>query len=84
MFASLKSLFKRSDGFSPKRLEADTQLYIIVGILVLFGLIMLASASSIVAYNSYQDTYYFFKRQLISIIIGAAAFWVFSKIDYRA
>jgi cell division protein FtsW len=83
MFASLKSLFKRSDGFSPKRLEADTQLYIIVGILVLFGLIMLASASSIVAYNSYQDTYYFFKRQLISIIIGAAAFWVFSKIDYR-
>jgi cell division protein FtsW len=44
---------------------------------------MLASASSIVAYNSYHDTYYFFKRQFVSILVGGALFWILSKINYR-
>jgi cell division protein FtsW len=83
MFSRLIALFRRHIDFSPKRLEADRALYITIGLLLLFGLIMLASASSIVAYNSYHDTYYFFKRQFVSILVGGALFWILSKINYR-
>ncbi len=83
MFGKLSKIFKRHVEFTPERLEADKGLYIVVGLLVVFGLVMLASASSIVAYNKYQDTYHFFKPQLLSVAIGGLAFWFFSRIDYR-
>lgn len=83
MFKRLLSLFRKHVEFVPDRLEADRSLKVITGLLLGFGVIMLASASSIVAYNTYHDTYYFFKRQVVSIAIGALFFWFFSKIDYR-
>lgn len=83
MFARLKNLFQRHVEFAPQRLDIDRGLYITIGLLLLFGLVMLASASSIVAYNTYNDTYYFFKRQFVAIVAGGALFWFFSKVDYR-
>jgi len=63
--------------------EADKSLIIIVGLILTFGLIMLASASLIVAYNTYHDSYYFLKRQLIGLTLGLVAFWFFSKFNYH-
>jgi cell division protein FtsW len=83
MFSRLASIFRRHVDLSPSRLESDRSLRLIVGLLLVFGLIMLASASSIVAYNDYHDAYHFFKRQFLSIAIGTAAFWIFSRLDYR-
>jgi len=83
MFARLKTFFNKHVEFSPERLESDQVFRIVVALLLIFGLIMLASASSVMAYNSYHDTYYFFKKQFISVVIGVAAFWFFSKINYR-
>lgn len=83
MFDRLKNLLRGKSEFSSKHPHIDRRLIAITALLVVFGLIMLASASSIVAYNTYQDTYYFFKRQLLSILIGVFVFWVCSKIDYK-
>ncbi len=81
MFSRLVYFFKKHS--LPDRLETDRRLLLIVGLLVVFGIVMLASASSVVAYNTYGDAYYFFKHQLIGILIGAAAFWILSRLDYR-
>lgn len=83
MLAWLKSLFNKHVEFSPEKLESDQVFKIVVILLLIFGLVMLASASSITAYNTYQDTYFFFKKQLLSVVVGVAAFWFFSKINYR-
>jgi len=58
-------------------------LIIIVGIIIAFGLVMLSSASSIEAYKSYGDSYYFFKHQLVGLIMGLIIYWFFSRIDYH-
>jgi cell division protein FtsW len=63
--------------------EADKRLIITVGIIVVFGLIMLSSATSAFAYYKYGDSYFFFKRQLLGLLMGLAAFWFFSRVDYH-
>jgi len=83
MFSRLRNLIRNNIKLSADHLESDKSLRIIIGLLLVFGLIMLASASSIVAYNDYHDSYHFFKRQFLSVIIGIASYWFFSKIDYR-
>lgn len=50
--------------------KIDKPLLIISFICLVFGLMMVGSASSLKAYMKYQDSYYFFKRQLIFICIG--------------
>ncbi|MDP2708680.1 MAG: putative lipid II flippase FtsW [bacterium] len=63
--------------------EADKPLLYISAAIVVFGLVMLSSASSIIAYNTYGDSYYFFKHQIFGLGLGLAAAWIFSKIDYH-
>ena len=62
---------------------ADKVLIATMGVIIAFGLIMLSSATSAVAYTKYGDSYYFFKHQLFGIGIGAVAFYVLAKIDYH-
>lgn len=54
-----------------------------IWILVIFGLIMLASASSVAAYSQYGDSYYFIKHQLIHCLIGLAVFALLTRLDLR-
>lgn len=63
--------------------EGDRSLMIAVGILIVFGLAMLSSASSVVAYMKFNNSYYYFTHQLQGLVIGLAAFYIFSKIDYH-
>jgi cell division protein FtsW len=44
---------------------------------------MLSSASSVIAYNTYNDSYFLLKHQLFGLGLGLAAFWFFSKVDYH-
>lgn len=81
MFARLRAYFHRHSGSNQAIIDPRFMLTIIL--LIAFGLVMLGSASSVVAYNSYHDTYYFLKHQLVSVILGGVAFWFFAKIDYR-
>lgn len=45
-------------------------LIVIVGVLIVAGLLMNYSASAILAFSRFDDSFYFFKRQIIWIIIG--------------
>ena len=63
--------------------EPDKSLISAVFLVVLFGLIVLSSASSIIAYDKFGDAYYYFKHQLLGLGLGLVAFWFFAKTDYH-
>jgi cell division protein FtsW len=52
----------------------------VVYIMVLFGLIMILSASSIRAFAGTGDSYYYIKKQFLWMIVGSVALFVFSRI----
>lgn len=57
----------------------DIPLILVVAFMLVFGLIMIFSASAILAYTQYGDTFYYFKRQIIWIIIGG----VFALLAFK-
>jgi cell division protein FtsW len=61
----------------------DAFLLAVTGVLSVFGLIMLFSASPAISYIKTGDSYYYAKHQLMALALGLAAFLVLSKIDYR-
>ncbi len=61
----------------------DFSFFMIVMILLAFGLVMLFSATYASAKYSYGDSYHFIKRQLIFAGLGFAAMIVISFIDYH-
>ncbi len=63
--------------------EPDKSLIITIGIIIVFGLIMLSSASSVIAYVDKGDSYFYFKHQLIGLSLGLLTFWFFSCFDYH-
>lgn len=48
-----------------------------------FGLIMVYSASSYVAYTKFGSSFYFFNRQAVFMVMGLAVMLAVSKIDYH-
>ena len=71
--------------FAPSSQEhqPDRWFLIAAGVLLIIGLVMLSSASSVVSYVKYGNTYHYFFRQLFFVTLGLGAFWGFYKIDYR-
>lgn len=64
--------------------QPDYLLITIIGLLLALGLVTLSSASSAVAYQKFQDTYYYLRRQfLFGVLPGLALLFLFSRIDYR-
>ncbi len=62
---------------------SDRMLFGIVGILTLFGVLMISSAGIVYADVRFDDPYFFFKRQLIGVILGFFGLFIFSHIDYH-
>ncbi len=52
-------------------------------VMLLFGLIMIFSASSVQAYDKHGDIYYYIKRQIAWALIGLFGLRFFSNYDYR-
>ncbi len=64
--------------------KTDYVLLSYFGILLVFGLMMLTSASSAVGQDRFGDNYFFIKRQLMfGVVPGLIAFLFFSKISYQ-
>lgn len=61
----------------------DKKLFIAIIALVIFGLMMVYSASNVVAMYKYNDAAYFLKRQLIFAGIGVAIMILFIHIDLQ-
>ncbi|MBI5728525.1 MAG: putative lipid II flippase FtsW [Candidatus Magasanikbacteria bacterium] len=51
---------------------------------LLFGLVMLTSASTVIGYEKFGDRYFFIKRQLLTgVLPGLLVFWLCARIDYH-
>ena len=61
----------------------DFYLFTAIIILILFGAIMIYSASSIWANYKFEDSFYYVKRQMIFIVLGIFLMITTSKIDYN-
>ncbi len=68
----------------PKKLKAlDKYLLGAILFLILFGLLMLFSASLVTAHSSQGDAYFYIKKQIASLIIGLPLLFLLTRIDYR-
>src|SRR5271169_4273969 len=66
-----------------RQLESDKVLFAAVVVLVLFGAVMVFSASAVLAADRYGSSYYFLTRQVIWAGIGLAAMVAIMNVDYR-
>jgi cell division protein FtsW len=66
-----------------RRGHPSVLLTVTVGALLLLGLIMILSASSVSSFATYGSSFMFFKRQLIWAAVGVVCFVFFSRLDYR-
>ena len=62
--------------------EMDYTFLLLVGVLVVFGLIMLLSASTPTANVKFGRSYHFFVRQLVYVILGVVLMTTLIKIHY--
>ncbi|MGN0815003.1 MAG: putative lipid II flippase FtsW [Candidatus Coproplasma sp.] len=69
--------------FSKPRKAGDIPLIISVTSLVVFGCIMIYSASSYVGEVQYGDSLYFVKKQLIGVVLGVAAMGAAMFFPYK-
>jgi len=59
-------------------------LWSLTFVILLVGLVILISASSVVGEQTYGDVFYFVKRQLFQgVFLGLLLAWLMSKIDYH-
>jgi cell division protein FtsW len=65
-----------------KRIGIDKWLFGTTLLLVVVGLLMVFSASAIMAAERFGSAYHFFFRQLIWAVVGLGLLFVFSKVDY--
>jgi cell division protein FtsW len=66
-----------------KRVSVDRWLFVVTLVLVFVGLVMVFSASAVMAKERYGSGYTFLLRQLAWAVAGIAAMAVAMKIDYR-
>lgn len=61
----------------------DYVIAAILGILLLFGLVMLTSAGSVLGFERHGDSYYFLKSQSIGLLIGLVLGYFAYRVDYH-
>lgn len=61
----------------------DIPFFMIVIALITLGLIMMFSASSSYSYYYFNDSLYYFKRQLVFAIVGLGVLALMSRVDYH-
>lgn len=66
-----------------RQLESDKVLFTAVVVLVLFGAVMVFSASAVMAADRYGSSYYFLVRQVVWAALGLAAMVAMMNVDYR-
>lgn len=67
-----------------RRTAADRSFLLLILIWVIFGLVMLASASAPAGYEKFQDAYHFVKKQIWhGLLPGLILFFILAKINYE-
>ena len=65
----------------PRKLRPDLWLFGAVVVLVSVGVVMVYSASAIVAADRFQDPYFFLKKQLMWAVLGFGCLWATMTVD---
>jgi len=63
--------------------SVDGWLFVAITAICAFGLVMVYSASEVLAYQQTGNPSYFFERQLVFLAAGAAAMLLLARIDYH-
>jgi cell division protein FtsW len=66
-----------------KRVGVDKWLFGTVLLLVLFGLVMVFSASAVIAQASFGSPYAYVSAQAVWALLGLAALFILMRVDYR-
>jgi len=67
----------------PRKLSPDIWLFGVVLALVLLGVVMVYSASAIIAADRFGDPFFFLKKQLFWALLGGGLLWAALRLDYR-
>ena len=65
-----------------QRAHYDYWLLCIVVMLVAFGVVMVYSASAVLAAERYGDAYFFLKKQLVFVALGGGVAMIVARIPY--
>jgi cell division protein FtsW len=66
-----------------KMLSPDRTLFIVTMVLVSFGLVMVYSASAMVAHEAHRSSYFFLFKQIGFAALGLAVMSILMRMDYR-
>src|SRR5690606_2859414 len=61
----------------------DRPFLVTVAILLAFGLLMIMSAGVSYGQVRFDDSYYFFKQQIIGLLVGGVVLYITTNIDYH-
>jgi cell division protein FtsW len=67
----------------PRKVSPDYFLFLVVVGLLGFGVVMVYSASAILATDRFHDTYFFLKKQCFWAALGLAVLWAVMGVDFR-
>jgi cell division protein FtsW len=67
----------------PRKLSPDMWLFGAMIMLLSIGVVMVYSASAIMATDRFRDPYFFLKKQLVWALLGSACLLVALRTDYR-
>src|SRR5579872_6064234 len=66
-----------------KRVSVDGWLFTVTLLLIFVGLVMVFSASAVMAKERYGSAYYFLMRQMVWAVVGIIAMVVAMRVDYH-
>lgn len=67
----------------PRKASPDSVLFLAAIVLLGFGIVMVYSASAILAMDRFHDPYFFLKKQAFWAVLGLAVLWGTMSVDYR-
>jgi len=79
----MRGIFQKKQSPRPGEHEADKSLITALFILLIFGLIMLFSASWIVSYDRFGNTYHYLFRQAINLSVALVVFFIAARVNYH-
>src|SRR5262245_11956356 len=67
----------------PRKLTPDLWLFATMVTLCSIGVVMIYSASAIIAVDRFHDPFFFLKKQFFWAVIGLGCLWLALRVDYR-
>jgi cell division protein FtsW len=67
----------------PRKVSPDYWLFLVVLALLGLGVVMVYSASAILATDRFRDAHFFLRKQLFWAVLGLAVMWAVMAVDYR-